>query len=73
MTIILILGPIASALSNKYGFRPVTMVGGFIATFFYFIATYSPNISWLIFLYGFCGGMCKIDQKYNAKLHKYSR
>ncbi len=49
-------GPIASALSNKYGFRSVTMFGGMVAGLSFFASTFSPTVNWLIFLYGFCGG-----------------
>ena len=50
------LGPIASALVNKYGCRPVTMVGGVIGAGAFFAATFSPNLEALIVLYGILGG-----------------
>ena len=51
------LGPVASALSNKYGVRKVCIGGSIIASFFFFISTFAPNLDVLIFTYGVMGGM----------------
>ncbi|ELU15285.1 hypothetical protein CAPTEDRAFT_171191 [Capitella teleta] len=53
----MIMGPIAGALANKFGCRPVTIVGSIWSTIAFFASTYSPNINVLILTYGVLGGM----------------
>lgn len=50
-------GPIVSALTNKFGCRPVAMVGSVIATIAFVLATFSPSIEILILTYGVLGGV----------------
>ncbi|XP_053408557.1 monocarboxylate transporter 14-like isoform X1 [Mercenaria mercenaria] len=49
-------GPVVSALTNKFGCRPVAMTGSVIATVAFILATFSPNIDILILTYGVLGG-----------------
>lgn len=49
-------GPIVSALTNKFGCRPVAMTGSVISTVAFVLATFSPNIDILILTYGVLGG-----------------
>lgn len=51
-----IVGPIVSALTNKFGCRPVAMTGSVVATIAFILATFSPNIDVLILTYGVLGG-----------------
>jgi len=51
------MGPITSALANKFGCRAVTIAGSIIACIAFFISTYSPNIDILILTFGGLGGM----------------
>jgi len=50
------MGPIASGLANRYGFRVVTIVGAIIAAVSYFLSIFSPNMNYMIVIYGICGG-----------------
>ncbi|BFZ25545.1 hypothetical protein BsWGS_28584 [Bradybaena similaris] len=52
----LFVGPIVSALTNKYGCRPIVIAGSITATAGFVLATLSPNIDVLIFTYGVIGG-----------------
>ena len=45
-----------SALANRYGCRPVCMVGSLVASAGFFLSTFSPNVDILILLYGGVGG-----------------
>jgi len=45
-----------SALANRFGCRPVSIVGSVIAGVFFTISQFSPNIDVLIFTYGVMGG-----------------
>ncbi|KAK6168443.1 hypothetical protein SNE40_020974 [Patella caerulea] len=49
-------GPIVSALTNRFGCRPVTIVGSIIATIAFLLATLSPSVEILICTYGLLGG-----------------
>ena len=49
-------GPVVSALANRFGCRPVSIVGRVIAGVFFTISQFSPNIDVLIFTYGVMGG-----------------
>lgn len=51
------IGPIAAALVNKFGCRPVAIAGAAFAAASFFISTFSPNIQCMILFYGFCGGV----------------
>ena len=51
-----ISGPIAAALVNKFGCRPVAIAGAAFASISFFVSTFSPNIQCMILFYGFCGG-----------------
>ncbi|KAL7054839.1 hypothetical protein AAHC03_024318 [Spirometra sp. Aus1] len=53
----LFLGPLASALSNQFDFRPVAMAGGVIATVGLAIAAFSRNVETLIGALGIIGGV----------------
>lgn len=50
------IGPIAAALANKFGCRPVAIVGSIWSTIAFFASTYSPTIDILIVTYGVLGG-----------------
>ncbi|XP_013779101.1 monocarboxylate transporter 12-like [Limulus polyphemus] len=50
------VGPIASALTKKYGCRVVTIAGSILASFGLFISIFSPNITYLYFTIGICTG-----------------
>lgn len=52
----LLLGPIASALANKYGFRAVTILGSVIAAFGFGISYYASSPEFLYVTYGIIGG-----------------
>ncbi len=49
-------GPLASALSAQFGYRPVAMAGGLISAVGFLGASFSPNVEVLIALYGGLGG-----------------
>lgn len=51
------IGPIAAALVNKFGCRPVAIAGAAVAAVSFFVSTFSPNIQCMILFYGFCGGV----------------
>uniref|UniRef100_A0A0X3PLW1 Monocarboxylate transporter 12 n=1 Tax=Schistocephalus solidus TaxID=70667 RepID=A0A0X3PLW1_SCHSO len=53
----LFLGPLASALSNQFDFRPVAMAGGIIATVSLASAAFSRNVETLIGALGVVGGI----------------
>ncbi|KAJ8716545.1 hypothetical protein PYW07_003172 [Mythimna separata] len=52
----LLLGPIASALANKYGFRAVTVLGSVIAASGFGISYYASSPEFLYVTYGIIGG-----------------
>jgi MFS family permease len=53
----LIVGPIVSALANKFGCKIVAIVGSIIAGVFFAISILSPSIEIMILTYGVMGGV----------------
>ncbi|XP_018331389.1 monocarboxylate transporter 14 isoform X2 [Agrilus planipennis] len=53
----LIVGPFASALANRYGFRAVAVIGTFIATLAFVLSHFAPNVQVLWLTYGLLGGI----------------
>ncbi|CAD5120289.1 DgyrCDS8865 [Dimorphilus gyrociliatus] len=53
----LLAGPIASALTNKFGCRSVCVTGSIFTSASFLIASFSPNIQILILTYGLMGGI----------------
>lgn len=51
------VGPIVSALANKYGCRTVTIAGSFVAAIAFTISTLAPNYYTFLLFYGVCGGL----------------
>ncbi|XP_018576651.1 monocarboxylate transporter 12 [Anoplophora glabripennis] len=52
----LIIGPLVSALCNKFGCRAVCVAGSIISTVAFALSIFSPTVNWLMFTYGFLGG-----------------
>ena len=50
-------GPISSVLVNKYGSRPVVMVGGLLCCLGMVLASYSTNVIELYLTMGFICGL----------------
>ncbi|XP_050497634.1 monocarboxylate transporter 3 isoform X2 [Diabrotica virgifera virgifera] len=50
-------GPLVSALTNKFGCRAVCISGSIIATIAFVLSIFSPTVNWLMFTYGFIGGI----------------
>lgn len=50
------VGPLVSALTNKFGCRAVCVAGSFISTVAFVLSTFSPNITVLMITYGVMGG-----------------
>ncbi|XP_041373530.1 monocarboxylate transporter 14-like [Gigantopelta aegis] len=53
----LCVGPIVSALTNRFGCRPVCITGSLVATTGFILSTFSPNVDILILTYGVMGGI----------------
>ncbi|XP_023245300.1 uncharacterized protein LOC106637588 isoform X2 [Copidosoma floridanum] len=53
----LMAGPIVSALTNKYGCRPVCMAGSCIGAIAFILATFSKSVGMLMLTYGVLGGI----------------
>lgn len=53
----LLTGPFASALVNKWGCRPVCIVGSIIAAAAFMLSTLSTNVNMLMLTYGVMGGI----------------
>lgn len=53
----LIVGPFVSALTNRYGFRFVTIIGSFIASTAFALCYFAPEVYYLHVLYGVFGGI----------------
>ncbi|KAF4524595.1 hypothetical protein B566_EDAN008550 [Ephemera danica] len=51
------VGPIVSALCNKFGCRAVCIAGSFLASFAFLISIFSPNVTVLMLTYGVLGGI----------------
>ncbi|KAK6964454.1 monocarboxylate transporter 7 [Biomphalaria glabrata] len=52
----LMVGPIVSVLTNRFGCRPVIIVGSLIASAAFIGSAFSNNVTTLIVVYGFIGG-----------------
>ena len=52
----MITGPISSMLTNKYGCRPVIMLGGVISSIGLSISYFAPSIYYLFFTFGALAG-----------------
>ncbi|XP_063225633.1 monocarboxylate transporter 7 isoform X2 [Bacillus rossius redtenbacheri] len=50
-------GPVVSALTNKYGCRPVCIAGSVLACAGFVLSTLSPDINVLMITYGIMGGV----------------
>ncbi|KAM7534804.1 hypothetical protein Aperf_G00000109263 [Anoplocephala perfoliata] len=50
-------GPLASALSNQFDFRPIAMFGGVVATGGFFASAFSTNVGILCITLGLIGGI----------------
>jgi len=50
------IGPVSSALANKFGFRAVTITGSIISSAAFFLSQFSPNVDVLLVTYGILGG-----------------
>uniref|UniRef100_A0A0B7BLW9 Major facilitator superfamily (MFS) profile domain-containing protein n=1 Tax=Arion vulgaris TaxID=1028688 RepID=A0A0B7BLW9_9EUPU len=55
--IYLFLGPVVSALTNKFGCRPVMVAGSFVAGVAFIASSWSTNVTMLILTYGLLGGV----------------
>lgn len=53
----LLAGPFVSALANRFGFRPVTIAGAFIASAAFGISYFATSIGFLYITYGIIGGI----------------
>ncbi|KAK6962624.1 monocarboxylate transporter 5 [Biomphalaria glabrata] len=51
------VGPLSSALTNRYGCRPVTIAGAIIAGVGFILSTWAPNLSYLYFTCGIMAGV----------------
>ncbi|XP_050398485.1 monocarboxylate transporter 12 [Patella vulgata] len=51
------VGPLASALTNRYGCRIVTILGAFISSLGFIISIFAPNIYYLYFTFGIMAGL----------------
>jgi len=51
------VGPVVSALTNKYGCRSVCVMGSLIGCLAFVLSTLSPNVNTLMLTYGFMGGI----------------
>ncbi|KAF8560939.1 hypothetical protein P879_10686 [Paragonimus westermani] len=56
--IYLLLGPLISALTNQFDFRPVAMTGAALSTVALLLASFADNIEQLIATFGLLGGEC---------------
>lgn len=50
------LGPVASALTNRYGCRVVTIAGAIVAAIGFILSLFAPNIYYLFFSFGILSG-----------------
>lgn len=50
------LGPVVSALANKYGCRAVCIAGGIFASVAFVLSTFSESVGMLMLTYGVMGG-----------------
>ncbi|XP_076457911.1 uncharacterized protein LOC143291736 [Babylonia areolata] len=52
----LFAGPVVSALTNKFGCRPVAVAGSVVASLAFLLSTMAPSVDILILTYGVMGG-----------------
>lgn len=52
----MLLGPIASIFTNRYGCRKVTIAGTLIAAFGFIVSIFAPNIIFMYFSFGIVAG-----------------
>ncbi len=50
-------GPIVSGLANRYGCRPVIIIGSIGAAICMVLSTFSPNVWVMMIIYGIFGGI----------------
>lgn len=53
----LLTGPFVSALANRWGFRPVTIIGAVIASIGFALSHYGTSVGYLYVTYGIIGGI----------------
>lgn len=53
----LLVGPVASALTNRYGCRAVTIAGAIVAAIGFILSLFAPNIYYLFFSFGVLSGL----------------
>lgn len=53
----LLAGPFVSAAANRWGFRPVTIVGAFVAAFGFALSRWATSVMYLYLTYGVIGGI----------------
>ncbi|CAF3316535.1 unnamed protein product [Rotaria socialis] len=53
----LLVGPIVSGLANRYGCRPIIIIGSIGAAACMVLSTFSPNVGAMIIIYGIFGGV----------------
>lgn len=53
----LIAGPFVSALANKWGFRPVTIIGAFVASIAFAATYFATGVIYMYIIYGVIGGI----------------
>lgn len=51
-----VVGPVVSALTNKYGCRAVCMAGSFLGAAAFVLSTFSSSVNMLMMTYGIMGG-----------------
>jgi len=51
-----LIGPLVSAMANKFGLREVTIIGSVMASAFFVISSFSTNINMMLVTYGVMGG-----------------
>ncbi len=50
-------GPIVSGLANRYGCRPIIIIGSIGASICMVLSTFSPNVWVMMIIYGIFGGI----------------
>lgn len=53
----MLTGPFVSALANRWGFRPVTIIGAVIASIGFVLSYYAQSLGFLYVTYGVIGGI----------------
>lgn len=56
-TVNISLGPLVSAMANKFGCRSVTIAGSFVASIAFTLSTIAPNYATFLISYGILGGL----------------